>query len=110
MDTKAGLLLAPQHELVRGELPYATLSPLQKGPNPSSSWWILSYLSKIPYPPLALLEPALSEAGFKSIGMFGREAPQLDIWAVATKKKIESKDKMMEIVNLHLPTKKQSKV
>ncbi len=50
------------------------------------------------------LNAALGEAGFQSVGMIGREAA-LDIWAVATKKKIESKDKMMEIVNLHLPIK-----
>ena len=48
------------------------------------------------------LHAALSEAGFKNIGMLARDA-QLDIWAVATKKKVVSKDEMMEIVNLHLP-------
>ena len=48
------------------------------------------------------LHAALSEAGFKSIGMLARDA-QLDIWAVATKKKVVSKDEMMEIVKLHFP-------
>ena len=48
------------------------------------------------------LDAALSEAGFKSIGMLARDA-QLDIWAVATKKKVVSKDEMMEIVKLHFP-------
>ena len=50
------------------------------------------------------LNAVLLEAGFKNVGTMARDA-SLDIWAVATKKKIESKDKMMEIVNLHLPTK-----
>jgi SAM-dependent methyltransferase len=50
------------------------------------------------------LNAALLEAGFKSVGTMARDAA-LDIWAVATKQKIESKDKMIEIVNLHLPTK-----
>ena len=50
------------------------------------------------------LNAALSEAGFKSIGMLAREAlHQLDIWAVATKKKVESDDEIMELANLHLP-------
>ena len=54
------------------------------------------------------LNSALLEAGFKSVGMLARDA-QLDIWAVATKKDIESKDKMMEIVKLHLPVTDQTK-
>ena len=48
------------------------------------------------------LNATLLAAGFKSIGMLARDA-QLDIWAVATKKKIESKDKLMGIVKQHLP-------
>jgi hypothetical protein len=39
--------------------------------------------------------------------MLARDA-NLDIWAVATKKEIKDKDKMMEIVNLHLPVKTQT--
>jgi len=54
------------------------------------------------------LNSALLEAGFKSVGMLARDA-QLDIWAVATKKDIESKDKMMEIIKLHLPVTDQTK-
>jgi len=48
------------------------------------------------------LNAALLEAGFKSTGMLTRDA-QFDIWAVATKEKIESNEELMEIVNLHLP-------
>ena len=48
------------------------------------------------------LNATLLAAGFKSIGMLARDA-QLDIWAVATKKEIESKDKLMGIVKQHLP-------
>jgi len=48
------------------------------------------------------LNAALFEAGFKSVGILSRET-QLDMWAVATKKKIEDKEKLMEIVNQHLP-------
>ena len=53
------------------------------------------------------LNAALLGAGFRNVGMI---EPKLDIWAVATKKKIESEEEMMEIVNLHLPVQKQSKV
>ena len=48
------------------------------------------------------LKAALLTAGFKSVGMLARDTP-LDIWAVATKEEIESKDKLMEIVKQHLP-------
>jgi hypothetical protein len=50
------------------------------------------------------LNAALLAAGFKSVGMLARDI-QLDIWAVATKKQIESEDKLMEIVKQHLPVK-----
>ena len=55
------------------------------------------------------LNSALSGAGFKSIGMLTRD-PQLDIWAVATKEEIESEDKMMEIIKIHLPITDQTKI
>ena len=55
------------------------------------------------------LNSAFLEAGFKSVGMLARDS-QLDIWAIATKKEIESKDRMMEIVKLHLPVTDQTKI
>lgn len=53
------------------------------------------------------LNSALLGAGFKSVGMLARES-QLDIWAIATKKKIDSKDKILEIMKLHLPVTEQT--
>jgi hypothetical protein len=55
------------------------------------------------------LNSTLLGAGFKSVGMLARDS-QLDIWAIATKKEIESKDRMMEIVKLHLPVTDQTKI
>ena len=55
------------------------------------------------------LNAALLGAGFKSVGIMGRDA-ELDIWAVATKKEIGNRGKMLEIINLHLPVTEQSKV
>ena len=48
------------------------------------------------------LNAALLGAGFKSVAMLARET-QLDIWAVATKKEIADKERMMEIANQYLP-------
>ena len=50
------------------------------------------------------LNAVLLEAGFKNVGMLAREA-NLDIWAVATKKKIEDNERMMEIAKHYLPVK-----
>ena len=51
------------------------------------------------------LHAALLEAGFQSIAMASRDEQNcMDIWAVATKVST-TKDKIMEIANLHLPIK-----
>jgi len=55
------------------------------------------------------LQAALLGAGFKSFGILARET-QLDIWAVATKKKIEDEEKMRGIVNKYLPVTSTTKV
>ena len=54
------------------------------------------------------LHSALLGAGFKSIGMIARDS-HLDIWAVATKQEIKNKDRLIEIVKLHLPVTEQTK-
>ena len=54
------------------------------------------------------LNSALLGAGFKSIGMMARDS-HLDIWAVATKQEVKNKDRLIEIVKLHLPVTDQTK-
>ena len=62
------------------------------------------------------LRSALSGAGFKTVAMVARDFTQMttkqitgnlpvfNMWAFATKKKMDNKDKMMEIIRLHLPS------
>ena len=49
------------------------------------------------------LRSALTESGFGSVAILARER-KLDIWAVATKKKIDSEKQLKEIAKLHFPT------
>ena len=48
------------------------------------------------------LRSALTESRFGSVAILAER--KLDIWAVATKKKIDSEKQLKEIAKLHFPT------